>query len=70
MTHTPSVGRVKRNRSQIESFRPASSSMSTLPLLLTATCETMIATQGQDAQYHWLHTAAPGRDVTSAEAWP
>ena len=49
MTHTPSVGKVKRNRSQIDSFRPASSSMSTLPLLLTATCETMITTQGRGA---------------------
>ena len=50
MTHTPSVGKVKRNRSQMESFRPASSSMSTLPLLLTATCIDRVVTQVQDAR--------------------
>ncbi len=42
ITHTPSVGSVKRSRSQIESFRPAMSSMSmlpVLPLLVAATCK-------------------------------
>ena len=44
MTQTPNVGRVKRSRSHIDSFLPASSSMSMLPvllLLLTATCKLM-----------------------------
>ena len=59
MTHTPSVGSVKRSRSQIESFRPAISSMSmlpVLPLLVAATCNAcQHLTISVSSLYPWSH---------------